>query len=348
MLHVDIEKKLSSFTLCIRFTAEGATAMIGPSGCGKSVTLKCISGIMKPDRGRIEYNGQVLFDSERHINLPPQKRRIGYLFQNYALFPDMTVRENILAGLKREKDRKRKNRILNDTAELLHISHVLESKPYQLSGGEAQRTALARMIVNDPDLMLFDEPFSALDMFLRDELRAQFSSLMNMLGKDRIIITHSIDEAYSLSRRMLIMDKGHIIDEGDTASKFLHPASEKSARIMGFRNITTAYPADNGKISIPGWNMQIQRNGENTSAVCLMEGDIMMAEDNGIQASVLESLSLPDFDLLRILIKGGSEPLWMRIPKEMHSADRKDIQIIIKENSIRTMKDDSQGHDIGG
>ena len=333
MLDVDIEKKLSSFTLRIRFSAEGASALVGPSGCGKSVTLKCIAGIMKPDRGRIAYNGRVLFDSGQNINLPPQKRRIGYLFQNYALFPDMTARENILAGLKAEKDKRRRDRMLRDTAELLHISHILDSKPYQLSGGEAQRTALARMIVNDPDLMLFDEPFSALDMYLRDELRAQFSSLMDMLGKDRIIVTHSMDEAYSLSRRMLIMDRGNVIDEGRTESIFGHPSSERSARIMGFRNIAAAYPEDGGTISIPGWNLRVPGTGGTVSAACLMEGDIMMAED-GTAAAILEKLSLPECDMLRILIDGGSEPLWMRTGKCRHEAGDT-IRIAIRADAIR-------------
>lgn len=337
MLDVDIEKKLAAFTLRIRFTAEGSYAMIGPSGCGKSVTLKCIAGIMKPDRGRIEYNGKVLFDSERHIFMPPQKRRIGYLFQNYALFPDMTVKENILAGLKMEKDRQKRNRILNETAAMLRIDHIMESKPNQLSGGEAQRAALARMIVNDPDLMLFDEPFSALDVFLRDELRAQFSSLMKMLGKDRMIITHSMDEAYSLSERMLVMDSGHVIDEGGTESIFRHPSSERSARIMGFRNIAPAHQEDDGMISIPGWNLRIQGNGRKAKAVCLLEEDVMMAEGAGLPASVLESIAQPDCDLLRILIDGGSIPLWMRLPNGMPHRAGRDIRIAIRDDAIRTI-----------
>ena len=337
MLNVDIEKKLSSFTLHIRFSTEGSCSLVGPSGCGKSVTLKCIAGIMKPDSGKIEHNGKVLFDSEHHINLPPQKRKIGYLFQNYALFPDMTVRENILAGLRAEKNKAKKRKKLNDAAELMHISHIMESMPYQLSGGEAQRTALARMIVNDPDLMLFDEPFSALDMFLRDELRAEFSSLMNTLDKDRIIVTHSMDEAYSLSRKILIMDKGQVIDEGATASVFLHPASVKSACIMGFCNITPAYHENDRMISIPGWNLQIRERGEKAVAACLMEGDIMITETGGMPASVLECISRPDCDMLRILIDGGSEPLWMRLPKGRHPENSKNIRITINEDAIRTI-----------
>ena len=208
MLRLDIEKKLSSFTLRVNLKAEGATALIGPSGCGKSVTLKCIAGIMKPDRGYIEHDGTVLFDSERNINLPPQKRRIGYLFQSYALFQDMTVYGNICAGLRWEKDRALREKMLDDTVEMLHIGHLLKSRPYQLSGGEAQRVALARMIVNRPEMMLFDEPFSALDIYLKEEIKAQFKSIVEKIGKDYMIVTHSMDEAYSLSSSLSIIDQG--------------------------------------------------------------------------------------------------------------------------------------------
>ena len=135
MLIVDIEKTLSSFTLSVRIRTEGRTAFAGPSGSGKSVTLKCIAGIMRPDRGHIEYNGHVLFDSEKHIDLPSRKRRVGYLFQNYALFPDMSVRQNILAGLHAEKNRDRKLDELDKVSRFLHLENVLDSKPHELSGG---------------------------------------------------------------------------------------------------------------------------------------------------------------------------------------------------------------------
>ena len=121
-----------------------------------------------------------------------------YLFQNYALFPDMSVRQNILAGMHNEKNREKKLDELDRVSRFFHLENVLDSKPHELSGGEAQRTALARMIVNGPDIMLFDEPFSALDVYLREEIRAEFISIMDMLGKDYVIVTHSMDEAYSL------------------------------------------------------------------------------------------------------------------------------------------------------
>ena len=240
MLIVDIEKTLSSFTLSVRIRTEGRTAFAGPSGSGKSVTLKCIAGIMRPDRGHIEYNGHVLFDSKKHIDLPSRKRRVGYRFQNYALFPDMSVRQNILAGLHAEKNRDRKLDELDKVSRFLHLENVLDSKPHELSRGEAQRTALARMIVNGPDIMLFDEPFSALDVYLREEIRAEFISIMDMLGKDYVIVTHSMDEAYSLSSMIYIMDQGKVIRSGRTPDVFSDPLSMRGARITGYRNIARA------------------------------------------------------------------------------------------------------------
>ena len=177
-LHIDIRKRLGSFTLDVKFSAEnGITSLLGASGCGKSMTLKCIAGIEKPDEGRIELDGTVLFDSAQKINLPPQKRRVGYLFQNYALFPNMSVRQNILCGLNREKDRGAKERRLRDMLRMMQLEGLEDRKPAQLSGGQQQRAALARILVNDPQILLLDEPFSALDGHLRDSLKVEMRDL---------------------------------------------------------------------------------------------------------------------------------------------------------------------------
>ena len=144
-LIVDIRKDLGSFRLDVKFEAEsGVTCLLGASGCGKSMTLKCIAGIEKPDEGHIELDGRVLYDSEKKIDLPPQQRRVGYLFQNYALFPNMTVRQNILCGLCREKDRSEKERRLREMVNMLQLEGLENHKPHQLSGGQQQRVALAR------------------------------------------------------------------------------------------------------------------------------------------------------------------------------------------------------------
>ena len=165
-LSVDIHKDFGPFRLDAAFTTDSGavTGLLGASGCGKSVTLRCIAGIETPDEGHIELDGEVLFDSAAHINLSPQRRRVGYLFQNYALFPNMTVEQNIAAGVRDKAGRK-------ETAERLIHAFYLEGNehkyPRQLSGGQQQRVALARILANEPRALLLDEPFSALDSYLK-------------------------------------------------------------------------------------------------------------------------------------------------------------------------------------
>ena len=174
-LEVNIKKRLGGFTLDVAFSAgDGVLALLGASGCGKSMTLRCIAGIERPDEGRIVLGDRVLFDSAQKINLPPQKRRVGLLFQNYALFPTMTVEQKIAASLSK-KDR-------GQVAEYIRRFRLegLERRlPDQLSGGQQQRTALARILVSRPELLMLEQPFSALDEDLRDELQMQMNKLLH-------------------------------------------------------------------------------------------------------------------------------------------------------------------------
>lgn len=174
-LFVEIEKQLGNFHLDVRFQAETETlALLGASGCGKSMTLKCIAGIMTPDRGRIVLNGRVLFDSEARIDLPPQQRRVGYLFQNYALFPTMTVEKNILCGI-RSGSKAEKAAALSATLHRFRLEGLEKRYPAQLSGGQQQRVALARILCSQPEVILLDEPFSALDSYLKWDLELKLS-----------------------------------------------------------------------------------------------------------------------------------------------------------------------------
>ena len=166
MLEVDIKKNFGNFKLDAKFTnEEGILGILGASGSGKSLTLKAIAGIIKPDYGKIILNGRILFDKEKKINIPTKDRKVGYLFQDYALFPNMTVYENIKTGL-REKSGNY-DEIINKKLEELHIGHIKDKRPDLISGGEKQRTALARILVNEPEILLLDEPYSAIDGYLR-------------------------------------------------------------------------------------------------------------------------------------------------------------------------------------
>ena len=154
-LEVNITKKLDGFTLHANFAARGtATAILGASGCGKSMTLRCIAGIVKPDAGRIVLDGRVLFDSAQHIDLPPQQRGVGLLFQNYALFPNMTVEQNVLCGLKAEKDKAARKARCAEMLQAMRLESLAKRYPAQLSGGQQQRTALARILVGRPKILM--------------------------------------------------------------------------------------------------------------------------------------------------------------------------------------------------
>ena len=227
-LTVDIKKKLGSFELETKFEAEnGVTCLLGPSGCGKSMTLKCIAGIEKPDEGRIELDGTVLFDSRKGINLPPQKRRVGYMFQNYALFPNMTVRQNILCGMRHIKDKAEKEARLNKYVSMFRLEVLENHRPAQLSGGQAQRTALARIMVSDPKLLLLDEPFSALDALTREKLQEEILQLSIESGVTLVLVTHSIEEAVYVCDHLLVYSKNS--DARDTLRSYIHAIDEEIA-----------------------------------------------------------------------------------------------------------------------
>ncbi|MCI6950616.1 MAG: ATP-binding cassette domain-containing protein, partial [Clostridium sp.] len=182
-LVVDIQKSLGGFRLETAFTAEdGVTGLLGASGCGKSMTLKCIAGVVTPDEGHISLDGVTLFDSAKHINLRPQQRHVGYLFQNYALFPNMTVQQNILTGLRHENDRAVRASACAEAIRLFGLSGLEKRRPSQLSGGQQQRVALARILVNRPQLLMLDEPFSALDTHLREKLQLEMKDLLATYG----------------------------------------------------------------------------------------------------------------------------------------------------------------------
>jgi molybdate transport system ATP-binding protein len=246
-IKVSIRKRLSRiFTLDVEFeTRENPASPGGPaspgscmgilgvSGSGKSMTLKCIAGIETPDEGRIEVNGRILFDSAKKINLKPQVRKVGYLFQNYALFPGMTVLENVAAGL---KDRAARD-LSMDWLKRFGLAEHADRYPRELSGGQQQRCALARMLIREPEVILLDEPFSALDTNLREQMQIQFQELLTT-RKDAIMVTHSRDEAYRLCAEILVMDAGRALGRGETKALFANPGLVRIARLTGCKNIS--------------------------------------------------------------------------------------------------------------
>lgn len=258
-LEVKIEKRLGNFFLKTEFVCDGEmTALLGASGCGKSMTLRCIAGIVKPDKGRIVLNGRVLFDSEKNINLPPQKRRIGYLFQNYALFQNMTVEQNIACGIHEEKSREIRKKAVAEMIDKMQLSGLEKRKPSQLSGGQQQRVALARILVGSPEILMLDEPFSALDSYLRDQLISEVKKLLLEFGKDVLLVTHSRDEAYSMCSHLLIMDHGRLCSQGETKAVFADPKTISAAIITGCKNIYPAKKAGDTQVEVPDLGLVLE------------------------------------------------------------------------------------------
>ena len=212
-LSAAVKKKFKNFSMDVTLHTDGEPlGVLGASGCGKSMTLKCIAGIEHPDSGVIALNNQLLYDSEQKICISPQKRRIGYLFQNYALFPHMTVKNSIAAGVRgtREEIAGR----VADMMKLLHLEGLEERYPAQLSGGQQQRVALARILAYDPEVLLLDEPFSALDTYLREKLLDQIDELLDIYHGEVILVTHNPREIYKLCSRILVMGNGGVLMEG--------------------------------------------------------------------------------------------------------------------------------------
>lgn len=253
-LQVKIRKKLKDFMLEVEFQTEsGMLGILGASGCGKSMTLKSIAGLITPDEGKIVLNGKVVFDSDKKINLPPQKRKVGYLFQNYALFPNMTVEQNIMTGMMGSKQEKQKK--VKEMMELLKLEGLENQYPMRLSGGQQQRVALARLLAYDPEIMLLDEPFSALDSYLKEQLQMQLKEILSYYDKTILMVSHDRSEIYRLSDQTMTMKSGQVLQFGKTKEVFFLPKDPVTARLTGCRNLSIANKIDDFHIEAIEWGM---------------------------------------------------------------------------------------------
>lgn len=250
------EKSLGEFQLNLKLESQGnRIGILGASGCGKSLTLKLLAGIEKPDRGRIQIGEKLLFDSEKNINVKTQERKIGYLFQNYALFPHMTVAENIGAGLPGKKVQRQKK--IQELLEQFQLASLGERLPGELSGGQQQRVALARMMACQPEVILLDEPFSALDVFLKDRLQKELEELLEGFPGLVILVSHSRDEIYRFSQELLVMDQGRALAYGPTREIFENPRCREGARLTGCKNIADVRRLGPHRLEIPDWGITL-------------------------------------------------------------------------------------------
>lgn len=245
-LYCKIKKRFPGFQLDVSFETDNhVLALMGASGCGKSMTLRCIAGIEKPDEGKIILNGKTLFDSEQKINLPPQKRKVGILFQDYALFPNMTVAQNIQTGLSNRNSKK-----VEELISQYHLEGLSSHYPHQLSGGQKQRCALARMMASQPDIIMLDEPFSALDGYLKWQLEQEMIQEIQKYSKTVLLVSHDSHEVYHMSDYVVTMHQGHNNPLRAKKDLYSHPLTYQEALLIGCKNVFPAIFQDD-QVHIP-------------------------------------------------------------------------------------------------
>ena len=319
---VNIEKNFRDFSLKVQFEGSSAAiGLLGASGSGKSMTLRCIAGIETPDRGKIVINGKTVFDSEAGINLKPQKRQIGYLFQNYALFPTMTVEQNIRCGYRGEKSFAQEK--VSDLIRRYHLEGLEKRLPSQLSGGQQQRVALARMMIGEPEAILLDEPFSALDGYLKDIMQRDMQNFLNEYTGDMILVTHSRDEAYKFCGHLTILDSGQALTTGETKKLFERPGILQAARLTGCKNFSTVQKMGKHSIYAVDWDLMLQTKDvvpDDVTHVGIRGHWMKGASEGGenhMEVEVMEYIETTfEHQYLLKNKKGGDcQPVWWMCPK---------------------------------
>ena len=318
LLKVDIQKELSEFDLEVDFELKSKRlGILGPSGCGKSMTLKSIAGIVNPDNGVVSLitdEDTTYFDSTKKINLKPQSRNVGYLFQNYALFPNMTVEENIAVGLPKDY----KGNRVSEMIKRFHLEGLEKRHPRELSGGQQQRVALARILAYRPDVILLDEPFSAMDTFLKEQLRLELANLLKGFDGFSIMVTHDRDEAFQFCDELIVLDKGKIIAKGDTYDVFENPKKVEVARLLGCKNISKAEIIDEYHIRSLDWDLTFEVSKEispNITHIGIRAHDFSAAEKDDVNAFDTENSTLFEMPFeWEVTLANG---LWWKYEKQI-------------------------------
>lgn len=257
-LSVNIIKRLPGFTLNVSLIAEaGVTALLGASGSGKSMTLRCIAGVEKPDEGSIVLDGRVLYDSKQKIDLPPQARKVGYLFQRYALFPSMTVLQNIDAGLSLVRNAHMRKAKRESLIARFHLQGLEDRLPRELSGGQMQRVALCRMLAGEPEAILLDEPFAALDSHLRWQMEAEVKETLAGFSGVALLVSHDRGEVYRMSKRVCVLNAGKSEPLLETRELFDQPRTLQTALITGCKNCVSAELISPSTVFVPEWNAKL-------------------------------------------------------------------------------------------
>ncbi len=257
-LQVDLQTQLPGFNLEVAFETQAATlGLLGASGSGKSLTLRCIAGLETPSQGRIVLNQRVLFDSSQGINLPSRQRRIGFLFQNYALFPHQSVAQNVAFGLQGLPKVERAQRLETQLARV-QLQGLEDRYPHQLSGGQQQRVALARALATEPELLLLDEPFSALDTHLRSQMEKLLLDVLSAYAGVSLFVTHNLEEAYRICPNLLVLAEGQVVANGPKQEIFQRPPSFAVAQLTGCKNFSRAHVVAPQQVEALDWNCRLR------------------------------------------------------------------------------------------
>ncbi len=253
-LFINIKKQYDDFSLDVSLeNNQDSLGLLGASGSGKSMTLRCIAGLETPDQGIISVNGQVWFDSQRKINLPACQRRVGFVFQNYALFPHLTVRQNIAFAVQKLPLKEQKRRVDLKIAQM-QLQDLENRYPAQLSGGQQQRVALARALVIEPEILLLDEPFSALDTQLRTQMEKNLLEILAIYPGIALMVSHNLEEIYRICQNLLVISGGKVLTYGDKEQIFQHPAIYEVARLTGCKNFSSIKILSNSEVKALDWD----------------------------------------------------------------------------------------------
>lgn len=284
-LYINIQKHFSSFDLKVNFEhKKGILGFLGASGSGKSMSLKCISGLVTPSYGKIIVNDKIFFDSEKSIDLSPQKRKIGFLFQNYALFPNMNIIDNIEIGISEMKKEQKKS-LSKEYIERLGLEGLEKRYPWQLSGGQQQRVALARALITSPDVLLLDEPFSALDQHLRNNLEKELMSILKDYSGNVLFVTHDIAEAYRVCDDIIVYENGVSLEKREKKDLFKCPKNLSEANLTGCKNISKAKKTGKYTIYAENWGHEYTFSNEvsqNVQYICIRAHNIEICETNNV------------------------------------------------------------------
>ena len=302
-LKVNIKKSFKDskkpFQLDCAFEAENELVVFfGPSGAGKTATLQCLAGLNKPDSGNISVNGDTFYDSEKKIDLSPQRRHLGYVFQDYALFPHLSVAQNITFGLKGTTKWAKRAKV-DEMIKLMRLEGLRDSYPSKISGGQRQRVALARALVTEPKILLLDEPLSALDSAVREKLRKDFLNIRNNFDITMILVTHNLEEAYQLGDKIVVFDQGKVLQVGTRDDVFFRPKNRTVARFVGAKNIFKGVVSDasNGHLAIdtPRFKAICDNNSDIKSGqevgFCIRPEEVMVIRpDKEVSGNLKENL----------------------------------------------------------